>query len=104
MEEQRAALCAERQIAELVEDHEVGVDQTIGDLPGSSQGLFLFEGIDQFDRGEEADPLSMMLDGLDTERRGDVGLSGAGTTDQHDIVGAVDKLADRKSTRLNSSH
>src|SRR3546814_5700291 len=49
--------------------------------------------IDQFDRGEEADPLSKMLDGLDTERRGDVGLSGAGTTDQHDIVGAVDKLA-----------
>src|SRR3546814_1774837 len=43
-------------------------------------------GIDQFDRGEEADTLSMMLDGLDTERRGDVGLSGAGTTDQHDIV------------------
>jgi hypothetical protein len=34
-----------------------------------------------------------MLDGLDAQRGGDVGLAGAGTADQHDIIGHVHKLA-----------
>jgi hypothetical protein len=37
------------------------VDEPVGDLPGFALGLFLFEGVDQLDPGEEADPLSMML-------------------------------------------
>src|SRR3546814_6659938 len=59
----------------------------------SALGFFLFEGVDQLDRREEADPLSMMLDGLDAQCRGDMGLAGARTADQHDIVGDVDKVA-----------
>ncbi len=35
----------------------------------------------------------MMLDGLDAQRRGDMGLARAGAADQHDIVGNIDKLA-----------
>src|SRR3546814_17011549 len=35
----------------------------------------------------------MMLDGLNAQCRGDMGLAGARTADQHDIVGAVDKVA-----------
>lgn len=49
VEQERAARCAERQVAKLIEDHEVGVDQTVRDLTGSSLGLFLFERVDQFD-------------------------------------------------------
>jgi len=63
---------AERQIAELVEDHEVGAREALGELPGLSLGLFLFERVDELDGGEEADLLSMMLDSLDPERRGDM--------------------------------
>ena len=42
---------------------------------------------------EEADLLAVMLDRLDAERGGDVGLAGSGAADQHDIVGAIDELA-----------
>ena len=36
MEQQCAARGAERQIAEFIEDHEVGMDQAAGDLAASS--------------------------------------------------------------------
>ena len=55
MEEQRAAGCTERQVAQFVEDHEVGVDEAIGDLPGSALGLLLLERVDELDGREEAD-------------------------------------------------
>lgn len=35
----------------------------------------------------------MMLDGLDAEGRGDMGLARAGPADQHDVVGSVDEVA-----------
>ncbi len=62
------------------------MDEPAGDLAGLSLGLLLFEGIDELDGGEEADPPVMMLDGVDAESRGDVGLAGTGTTDQDDVV------------------
>jgi hypothetical protein len=49
-------------------------------------GLLLLERVDQIDGGEEADLLAVMLDGLDAERGGDVGLAGARPADQHDVV------------------
>src|SRR3546814_15178347 len=55
----------------------------------SALGFFLFEGVDQLDRREEADPLSMMLDGLNAQCRGDMGLAGSRDADQPDIVGDV---------------
>ena len=36
----------------------------------------------------------MMLDGVDAESRGDVGLAGTGTADQDDVVRVVEELAD----------
>lgn len=57
MEQQSAARCAERKIAKLVEDHEIGVDQAIGDLPSLALRLLLFQRIDQLDRREEPHPL-----------------------------------------------
>ena len=57
VEQQGAARGAERQVAELIEDDEVGVDEAAGDLAGLSLGLLLFEGVDELDGGEEADRL-----------------------------------------------
>ena len=78
MEQQVPAGGAERQIAEFVEDDEVGVSEPGGDLSWLSLKLFLFEGVDEFDGGEEADALSMMLDRLDADRDGEMRLARAG--------------------------
>jgi hypothetical protein len=72
VEQQGAARGTERQIAEFVEDDEVGVDEAARDLTGLSLGFLLFEGVDQFDGREEAGTLFAMLDCLDAKRCGDV--------------------------------
>ena len=78
MEEQGSAGGAERQVAEFVEDDEVGVGEPRRDLAGLSLKLLLFEGVDEFDGGEEPDALAVMLDGLDADRRGEMRLACAG--------------------------
>jgi hypothetical protein len=67
MEQQRAARGAERQVAQFIEDHEVELGQVLGNLACLALGLLLFEGVDQFDRREEADLSTMMLDRLDAD-------------------------------------
>ena len=67
MEEQRPARGAEGQISQLIEDHEIEAGQAFSDLPRLSLGLLLFEGVDQFNGGEEADLAAVVLDGLDAE-------------------------------------
>ena len=69
------------------------MQEAIGDLTGLALCFFLLERIDQFDRREEADALSMMFDGLDAQRGCHMALAGARTADQHDIVGDVDEVA-----------
>lgn len=69
------------------------MDEPVGDLPGLALGLFLLQRIDQFDGRKEANPLAVMLDGLNAQCRGDVGLAGSRPAHQHDIVGLVDKGA-----------
>ena len=93
VEEQSPARGAERQVAQLVQDHEVGAREALGDLPGLALRLLLLERVDELDRGEEADLLSMVLDGLDAERGRDMRLARARSADQDDVVGAVDELA-----------
>jgi cob(I)alamin adenosyltransferase len=61
MEQQRAARRAERQLSQLVEDHQVGFHQRLGDLSSLSQGLFLFQRIHQLDSREEAHALAVVL-------------------------------------------
>lgn len=46
VEEQGAAGSAERQIAKLVEDDEIGMGESPRDLSGFPLKLFLFEGVD----------------------------------------------------------
>jgi hypothetical protein len=72
MEEQGPAGGAERQVSELVEDDEIGVGEPGGDLAWFALKLLLFESVDEFNGGEEADALAMMLDGLDADRGGEM--------------------------------
>ena len=67
--------------------------QTVGDLAWTALSLLLFQSVDQFHGREEPDPLMVMLDGLDTERSGNVRLARAGTADQNDVVGVVKEIA-----------
>jgi hypothetical protein len=61
----------------------------------------LFKSVDEFDGGEEPDALAVMLDGLDADRRGEMGLPRAGAADQDDIVGVFQELA---SVELAQQH
>ena len=63
------------------------------DLSWLSLKLFLFEGVDKFDGGEESDALAVVLDGLDADRRGEMRLARAEAADQDDIVGVFQKVA-----------
>ena len=72
---------------------EVEFGQAFGDLPGLALGLFLFEGVDQFDGREEADLAAVMFDGLDAKGSGDMGLAGSRAADQNNILGTVHELA-----------
>ena len=92
MEEQGAARLAEGQIAELVEDHEIHMQQALGDLALPSGGLLEFELIDQIHRGVEAHPLAVARDRLGAERRGQMRLARACSPDEHDVGGGIDEL------------
>lgn len=70
---QRPARGAEGQVSQLIEDHEIEAGQAFSDLPRLALGLLLFEGVDQFDGGEEADLAAVVLDSLDAEGGCDVG-------------------------------
>src|SRR6202453_1717513 len=98
MEDQSSAGGAERQVAQLVEDDEIGVGEPGGDLAWFALKLLLFKSVDEFNGGEEADALAMMLDGLDADRGGEMRLARAGTADQDDIVRILQELAAMKLT------
>ena len=93
MERKRPDRGAERQVAQLVADHEVQLREAFGNLPCLAPGLFLFEGVDQFGGGEEADFAAMMFDGLNAEGGRDMGFSFARAADQHDVLRAIHELA-----------
>ena len=54
------------------EDHQVGFDERLSDLPGLALGFFLLQCVDQFDGREEAHAFAVMLDGLDAEGGGNM--------------------------------
>ena len=72
MEEQGSAGGAERQVAKLVEDDEIGVGEPGRDLAGFALKLLLLERVDEFDGGEEPYAFAVMLDGLDADSRGEM--------------------------------
>src|ERR1700719_3977681 len=99
MEEQGPAGGAERQVAKLVEDDEIGVGEPGRDLARFALKLLFFESVDEFDGGEEPYALAVMLDGLDADRGGEMRLARAGAADQDDIVGVFQELASVELTR-----
>jgi hypothetical protein len=70
-----------------------------GDLSWLTLKLLLFESVDEFDGGEEADALAMILDRLDADRGSEVRLARVGAADQDDIVGVFQELASVELTR-----
>lgn len=91
------------QIAELVEDHAIGMDEAVGDLSGSALRLLLLERIDQFDGGEEADASAVVLDRMHADGGRDMGFSGAGPADQDDVIGVRTRAAQNRTLRPNES-
>ncbi len=71
MKQLRPAGGAERHASDLVEDHEVELGQAFCNLPSSAFNLLLFEGVDQFDSGEEAGLAAMVPDHLYAKSRED---------------------------------
>jgi len=72
VEQQRATRSAERQISQLIQDHQISFHQHLSDFSCLALGLFLLQRIDQLDRGEEAHTLAMMLDCLNAEGGSDM--------------------------------
>jgi hypothetical protein len=68
------------------------------DLARFALKLLLFESVDKFNGGEEADALAVMLDGLDADRGGEMRLACAGAADQDDVVRILQELAAMKLT------
>ena len=93
MEQQGATRGTERQVAEFVKDDEIGVHEPVGHLAGLSLSLFLFERVDQFDGGEEANALFVVLDRLEAKGCGEMGLPGSGPPAKDTVVGGIDEVA-----------
>jgi hypothetical protein len=92
MEEQGSAGGAERQIAKLVEDNEIGVGEAGGDLSWFAQKLLLFKSVDEKNR-TRLRRCSMAWTPIAVEMR----LARAGATEQDDVVGVFQELAAMKN-------
>ena len=93
VEQQGTAGLREWQVAQFVEDHQIGADQPFGQLPLFAGCLLQFQGIDQFDGGEEAHASVLMLDSLHADGRGQMGLAGAGAPDEDQVLLCLHELA-----------
>ena len=98
MEQECATGWAEGQVSELIEDHEIEAYEALGQLPGLVHDLLLLERVHQINGREEPHLLAVMLDSLDAERGGNVGLAGSWAADQDDVVGAIDEGAGMQLT------
>jgi hypothetical protein len=92
VEQQGPAGLAERQIAQLVQNHQVHAHQGKGQLPRLAGGFLLFQQIHQIDRRVEPNPLAVLGDAGDAEGRGQMGLAGARATDEHHYKGFPTKV------------
>src|SRR5947208_4762163 len=93
MKEQRSAGGAERQVAKFVENDEIGIGGPPGDLARLALMLLLLKGVDEFHRREEPDALAVVLDGLDADGGGEMGLSCPRPADQDGVMGVRQELA-----------
>lgn len=86
MEQQRAAVLRERQVAEFVEDNDILVEQPAGQIPGSSGALFSIELVHKMHHTVEARLLSVQ-DDVARQGGGQMRFVGAGSAHEDDIAG-----------------
>ena len=91
VEEQSTTILGERQVAELIEDDHVLVEQPRGEATGFAFTLLGIELIHEVDDAEEACPLAL-LDCVPGERGGQVRLAGTGAANEHDVAGGGEVL------------
>jgi len=85
MEQEGAAGGRERQIAQFIEDHSVGLDQLSGQISCFPLLFFALQLVHQIDRVIKADAFALM-DGGNTQSRGQVGFAGSGSAYQDQVV------------------
>ena len=86
VEQQRTACLAERQVAQLIEDHQVQAQQARRDASGLALCLLLLQRVDQIHRGVKAHAPAMLGDAGHANGCGQVGLAGARPSHQHHVV------------------
>ena len=79
LEEKDGAAAGDREVADLVDDHELWVGERLEALIEASGGLGLLEGVDQVGQGAVVD-LPAALGRSDGQADGQVGLADAGRT------------------------
>lgn len=93
MEQQCATSLAEGQVTQLIQYHQIGVDQPVG-YPPLLPGLFLlFQCVNQFNGGEEPYSLSVLLDGLHRYRCRQMSFACTRASHKHHILGVFQELA-----------
>jgi len=91
---QQCATClAEGQVTQLIEYHQIGVDQPVGYPPLLPSLFLMLQGINQLDGGEEPNSLSVLLDGLYCYRSRQMSFACTRATHKHDILGIFQELA-----------
>ena len=92
MEQQRASGLTERQVAQLVQDHQVHAQQAIGDAPSLALGLLLLQRVDQIDRRVEPHALALARDARHTQGRRQMRLARSRSADQYRVVLGLGEL------------
>lgn len=82
-----------RSVAYQLKDHQIGIGQPVCQLAGLAAELLLLQCGDQFHGREEPHPAVVVLNGLHTQGRGNVGLAGARAAHEHHVVGLLQELA-----------
>lgn len=91
VEEQRSAVLGERQVAELIEDNDVLIEESCGEAAGFPFALLGIELVDEIDDAEEAGALALG-DRMAAEGGSEVRLSGACAADEDDITSGIEVL------------
>lgn len=92
VEQELAARLRERQVAELVEHHEVEPGEMVGDAALAAGTCLGFEPVDEVDDIVEPAPRPVS-DAGSRDGDGEIGLAGSGPADEHDVALVSQELA-----------
>jgi hypothetical protein len=92
VEQERPAGLREWQVAKLIEDDKIDVQQSVGQLPSLASGLLLFQVVHEFHGGEEPHALALLLDGFDAKGGDEVGLAVPGPPISTTLCAGVQEL------------